>query len=107
MTRVAALSWLVVSALAALALGWLLPAFGDPPAPPLTTPPVLRPGSLDPSFGTGGTVLTDFGGDSAMANAVVVQPDGRIVVAGESDSAVGKCYFAVARYCGEGSTVIT
>lgn len=38
-------------------------------------------GSLDQSFGDGGTRITDFGGrDTAMA--VVLQPDGRIVAAG-------------------------
>ena len=40
-------------------------------------------GTLDTSFGTGGTVGTDFNTQAAdVANAVVVQPDGAIVVAG-------------------------
>ena len=38
-------------------------------------------GTLDASFGTRGTVITDFGG-SAAARAVAVQPDGKIVAAG-------------------------
>jgi uncharacterized delta-60 repeat protein len=38
-------------------------------------------GSLDGEFGTGGVVTTDLGGVSEAAKDVVVQPDGRIVVA--------------------------
>ena len=41
-------------------------------------------GTLDPSFGSGGKVTTDvFGGDD-VANAVALQPDGKIVVAGQA-----------------------
>src|SRR3989442_14264671 len=39
------------------------------------------PGDLDATFGTGGRVLTDFGG-GAGARALALQADGRIVVAG-------------------------
>src|SRR5437899_2169054 len=45
-----------------------------------TRPVAAAPGDLDLSFGTGGKVLTDFGG--AAAHAVALQPDGQIVVAG-------------------------
>jgi uncharacterized delta-60 repeat protein len=38
-------------------------------------------GALDPSFGTGGVVITD-GGGSNEAHNVVLQPDGKIVVSG-------------------------
>jgi uncharacterized delta-60 repeat protein len=38
-------------------------------------------GRLDPTFGAGGTVVTDLGGDDA-ADALVVQRDGKVVVAG-------------------------
>src|SRR2546428_14147113 len=41
------------------------------------------PGDLDATFGTGGRVLTDFGG-GAGARALALQADGRIVVAGAS-----------------------
>src|SRR6266516_3631488 len=41
-------------------------------------------GSLDATFGTGGKVTTDFNGNDDAANAVVLQPDGKIVVAGEA-----------------------
>jgi uncharacterized delta-60 repeat protein len=45
----------------------------------LTT--ALRPGDLDPTFGTEGKVKTSFVGGVDMGGAVV-QPDGKIVVAG-------------------------
>lgn len=41
-------------------------------------------GRLDPSFGRGGKVLTDFGVHSdSQATAIAVQPDGKLVVAGD------------------------
>jgi uncharacterized delta-60 repeat protein len=56
-----------------------------------------RDGSIDPSFGVGGKVTTDFGSfDYAFAPAI--QPDGRIVAAG-----AGSEDFAVARYNRDGS----
>ena len=62
-------------------------------------------GSLDASFGTGGEVLTDFGGTGAVANALAVQPDGQIVAAGvftsgDFTAGNGKADFALARYQG-------
>ena len=39
-------------------------------------------GGLDKTFGVGGKVQTDFPGLAAVASSVVVQPDGKIVVAG-------------------------
>jgi uncharacterized delta-60 repeat protein len=61
-------------------------------------------GSLDAGFGTGGIVTTDFGGDYDIANAVALQPDGRIVVAGtEGDSSGAGRDFAIARYNRDGS----
>src|SRR5437870_4521249 len=59
------------------------------------------PGDLDATFGTGGRVLTDFGG-GAGARALALQADGRIVVAGRSRVAVGDD-FALARYNPNGS----
>jgi uncharacterized delta-60 repeat protein len=54
-------------------------------------------GALDPTFGTGGRVRTDFGGRFDEALAVAAQPDGRVVVAGSSSDANGSD-MAVARY---------
>src|SRR5438105_3059188 len=44
----------------------------------------LPDGTLDPTFGSGGTVRTPVSkrGEDAEANAVTLQPDGKIVVAG-------------------------
>src|SRR5205823_4162712 len=39
-------------------------------------------GDLDPTFGTDGKVQTDFPDLAAVASSVVIQPDGKIVVAG-------------------------
>jgi uncharacterized delta-60 repeat protein len=42
----------------------------------------LPDGQLDPAFGTGGKITTDFGGSDEVANALVLQPDGKLVTAG-------------------------
>ena len=39
-------------------------------------------GTLDKTFGVGGKVQTDFPGLAAVASSLVIQPDGKIVVAG-------------------------
>jgi uncharacterized delta-60 repeat protein len=47
-------------------------------------------GRLDPSFGSGGTVLPNFGPpDADSPSAVVIQDDGRIVAAGSHAPATG------------------
>jgi hypothetical protein len=55
---------------------------------------ILVPGSVcaadgdhDATFGTGGTVITDFSGWSDLASAMVLQPDGKIIVAGSTRQA--------------------
>jgi hypothetical protein len=51
-------------------------------------------GTLDPSFGTGGTVTTDFAGGDDSAHALAVQADGKLVAAGEpggSSPSGGRC----------------
>ncbi|MBX3716708.1 MAG: VCBS repeat-containing protein [Burkholderiales bacterium] len=59
-------------------------------------------GHLDASFGTGGVVITPFGALNDVAQAVAVQPDGRIVAAGYTR--VGSLFdIAVARYNADGS----
>ncbi len=55
-------------------------------------------GSLDTSFGTGGTVLTDFGGSNDGALGVAIQADGKIVAAGFSFQFATSEDFALARY---------
>jgi uncharacterized delta-60 repeat protein len=63
-------------------------------------------GALDPTFGTGGRVRTDFGGRFDEALAVAIQSDGRIVVAGSSSDATGSD-MAVARYNDDGTLDIS
>ena len=62
-------------------------------------------GKLDPSFGTGGKVLTDFGKVDGLA-AVAVQADGKIVVAGDTGEILSGSFIegkvAVARYTSNG-----
>jgi uncharacterized delta-60 repeat protein len=57
-------------------------------------------GSLDAGFGTNGKVVTDFGGRED-ASAAVVQPDGKIVVAGSHDGDL-----LLARYLSVGATAV-
>jgi uncharacterized delta-60 repeat protein len=59
-------------------------------------------GRLDTAFGQGGYVQTDFLGSSDSGNDLLVQPDGRIVVAGFAFD-VGFSRFALARYHGDGA----
>ena len=61
---------------------------------------LAAPGELDASFGTGGTVITSFGG-ADVASAVAIQPDGKLVVAGRTNIA-GNTVFALARYNANG-----
>ncbi|WP_318773950.1 Ig-like domain-containing protein, partial [Meiothermus sp.] len=44
-------------------------------------------GTLDPTFGSGGKVITDLGSGSDEAHALVLQPDGKLVAAGYSYNA--------------------
>ncbi len=62
-------------------------------------------GSLDATFGTNGIVVSDFGPVPNYfaddADALVLQPDGKILVAGDSDGS-GYFDFLVARYNANG-----
>jgi len=58
-------------------------------------------GALDPSFGTGGIVTTPIGTD-AYLNALVRQPDGKLVAAGGTGNG-SQDVFALARYNANGS----
>jgi len=59
-------------------------------------------GSLDTSFDTDGIVTTAMGAGDAVSYGVVIQPDGKIVVAGQAYSGVDDD-FALARYNTNGS----
>lgn len=62
-----------------------------------------RDGSLDASFGSGGKVTTDFLNIFDQANALVLQPDGKIVAAGITRDQMDRVDFAMARYNSDGS----
>jgi len=55
-------------------------------------------GTLDDTFGTGGRVTTSFTNVDDLARAMVLQPDGKIIVAGEADTDI-----VVARYNSNGT----
>jgi uncharacterized delta-60 repeat protein len=57
------------------------------------------PGDLDPSFGTGGKVMTAFQTGHARGFAIEIQPNGKIITAGDLDND----RFALARYLPDGS----
>jgi uncharacterized delta-60 repeat protein len=65
-------------------------------------------GSLDSTFGTGGVALTDFDCRDDGANALAIQADGKIVVAGQTSDWYAPnddriYHFAVARYNANGT----
>lgn len=62
----------------------------------------LTAGGLDPTFGTGGVVLTDFDGATGEASAVAVQSDGKLLVGGRRDFGGASSSFALARYQSNG-----
>lgn len=62
----------------------------------------LPDGTLDPSFGTGGSTITDFGFDD-VANGVALSPTGDIVVAGYTLGAKINRDFLLARYHADGA----
>jgi uncharacterized delta-60 repeat protein len=57
-------------------------------------------GSLDTSFNFDGKVATDFAGGGDLANSAVIQPDGKIILAGSTGSGVTQ-RLALARYLGD------
>jgi uncharacterized delta-60 repeat protein len=54
----------------------------------------LPDGRLDPAFGAGGFAIVDAG-TFEEARALALQPDGRIVVAGETTCTTGRCFTAL------------
>ena len=61
----------------------------------------MSDGTLDPSFGSGGRVVSDLG-ESELAESVVIQPDGKIIIGRLSQGAGNLQDFAVARYQANG-----
>ena len=61
----------------------------------------LPSGELDPAFGVGGLVLSDFNALSDFANAVALQGDGKILVVGSSGNNLARDV-SLARFTSEG-----
>jgi uncharacterized delta-60 repeat protein len=64
-------------------------------------PAAAAAGDLDPTFGDGGTVTTNFGPNPDVVRAIALQPDGKVVAVGRSGLAARR--FALARYGTDGS----
>lgn len=60
-------------------------------------------GTLDTGFGTSGRIVTDFAGSSDVAQAITLQPDGKIVLAGWRFHSSTSNDFALVRYNTDGS----
>jgi len=60
-------------------------------------------GSLDASFGGDGRVTTDLGSVDEEIHALILQPDGKIIVVGNAFSTSNYNNFAMARYNPDGS----
>jgi uncharacterized delta-60 repeat protein len=63
-------------------------------------------GTPDTTFGTGGKTLTEFDGLNDQAKAVLIQPDGKIVVAGQAqfgNFVSADQDFAIVRYLADGT----
>ena len=61
-------------------------------------------GSLDSRFGAGGRTLVDFGDRTAEVGSLLLQPDGKIIIAGSSGGGFGNEFndFALARFNANG-----
>jgi uncharacterized delta-60 repeat protein len=69
----------------------------------VAAPAQAKAGDLDPSFGIGGKVITDFGTiDDAISDKMAVQADGKPVAAGYADDGPARD-FALARYTPNGA----
>jgi uncharacterized delta-60 repeat protein len=81
--------------------GKILVAGTSPTAGSLGLGRLNSDGSLDASFGSGGTVSTGISGEQVSGTAMVLQPDGKIVVIGQAlINSTGAVNLVVARYLG-------
>src|SRR5262249_12815579 len=94
-------SYAAVNALAMQSDGKIVAAGGAHVGPPGGSSALARyntDGSLDSTFGRGGTIITNFAGGGSWAGAVAIQSDGRIVIAGVLYAGGRDWDFALARY---------
>ncbi|OFY85771.1 MAG: hypothetical protein A3F72_21590 [Bacteroidetes bacterium RIFCSPLOWO2_12_FULL_35_15] len=74
--------------------------------PDFTVARYLSNGTLDNTFGTGGSVWTDMGTGTNTSSAVALAPDGKIVVGGAVNAGLATSDFAIARYNADLSTKV-
>ena len=92
---------LVRIAVATLALALQLASLVHPAGAAKPRHPATGAGDLDPSFGTGGIVTTTVSSSNDAAGGVVIQSDGKVVVAGYGAQLLSD--FVVIRYTADGS----
>ena len=63
----------------------------------------LPDGALDPDFGTNGRQLTDISGFHDFGQAILLQPDGKVVVAGYTQAGNTQQSIALVRYLANGA----
>lgn len=86
-----------------------IPGAGGADETDMVTVRLNTDGTDDPTFGSGGVVITDFSGNADFANALLIQPDQKIIVAGENvlsslvDGGTVVDDFALVRYNVNGS----
>src|SRR5690606_41681255 len=79
-------------------------ATGSAPGKDFAVARYLEGGELDTSFGTGGKLTTALGLDADTAYAIAIQPDGKILVGGDSNRGSGQGLdFALVRYLPDGT----
>ena len=62
-------------------------------------------GQLDPSFGSGGTVVANLGNTTSQVNAVAIEPNGDVLIAGTADMASSATGVLLALYSPTGQPV--
>jgi uncharacterized delta-60 repeat protein len=60
-------------------------------------------GDLDPTFGNGGKVITDFNNTEDQLYRIAIQPDGKIVAIGSTRTSSESSKYALARYNPDGT----
>ena len=78
-------------------------AFNPPHASDVALVRYTPSGSLDPTFGNNGKILTDIGGNFDQASAVAIQGDGKIVVAANT-TYNGQPRIGMLRYTPQGNS---
>jgi uncharacterized delta-60 repeat protein len=82
----------------------IVAGYSDLATPDATIARYNTNGTPDNTFGTGGSVTTDFLGGDDLFNAICIQSDGKILAAGRSYSMVEGYEVLVVRYLADGTS---